>query len=182
MIRFLCLPVVLIAAVYLQGCSGGGEPAEHKADSAINIEKSIQFHREMVSEENQEIEDFCTRYQWHMKITGTGLRYMKVSKGEGVPVGEGDIVLVAYELKLLTGEIILNVSTERPDTAIIGRNTINRGIDEGLRFMNSGDRFRFIVPSHLGFGFLGDFERIPFRSALVYDLTLLRRLGRKNSS
>lgn len=179
MIRFVCLPVVLIAAIYFHGCSGEREPAENKAEPVINNEEIIRFHREMVTEENQEIEDFCSRYHWNMEITGTGLRYMRVSRGEGTPVEEGDTVLVTYTLKLLTGDVMLNVGSEKPDTVIIGRNTINRGIDEGLRFMNSGDRYRFIVPSHLGYGLLGDFERIPFRSALVYDLTVLGRPGRE---
>lgn len=173
------LLVLFFSTFCLFGCTGDPEPAEQKGRSGVNQEEIIQFHREMVMEENQEIENFCARYHWHMESSGTGLRYMVVSKGKGKPAGEGDTVLVAYELKLLTGEVIMNVGSENPDTAVIGRNSINRGIDEGLRLMNTGDRFRFIVPSHLGFGLLGDFGRIPFRATLVYDLTMLTHLKRE---
>jgi FKBP-type peptidyl-prolyl cis-trans isomerase len=39
--------------------------------------------------------------------------------------------------------------------------------------MNVGDRAKFIVPSHLAFGLLGDQKMIPPQATLVYDVELI---------
>jgi len=39
--------------------------------------------------------------------------------------------------------------------------------------MRVGDKAKFIVPSHLGHGLSGDFEKIPPLTTLVIDLELV---------
>jgi FKBP-type peptidyl-prolyl cis-trans isomerase len=40
--------------------------------------------------------------------------------------------------------------------------------------MHVGDRAKFIVPSHLAFGLLGDQNKIPQHATLVYDIELVK--------
>ena len=39
--------------------------------------------------------------------------------------------------------------------------------------MKVGDKAKFIIPSHLAFGLLGDENKIPKRATLVYDVELI---------
>ncbi len=44
---------------------------------------------------------------------------------------------------------------------------------QGILFLKTGDRVKFILPSHLAFGLAGDGDKIPAKAALVYDIELL---------
>ncbi|MGE5317418.1 MAG: FKBP-type peptidyl-prolyl cis-trans isomerase, partial [Chloroflexota bacterium] len=36
-----------------------------------------------------------------------------------------------------------------------------------------GDHAKFVIPSHLGFGLIGDQNKVPPKSTLIYDIELL---------
>ena len=39
--------------------------------------------------------------------------------------------------------------------------------------MRAGDKARFIIPPHLAYGLLGDENRIPARSIIIYQVELV---------
>jgi FKBP-type peptidyl-prolyl cis-trans isomerase len=43
-----------------------------------------------------------------------------------------------------------------------------------LRLLRAGDKAKFIVPSHLAYGWIGDSKNIPTRAVLVYDVNVLQ--------
>jgi FKBP-type peptidyl-prolyl cis-trans isomerase len=56
---------------------------------------------------------------------------------------------------------------------VVGQGEVEPGLDEGIRLLHSGDKARFILPPHLAYGLIGDENKIPARSVIVYDLTVL---------
>ena len=133
-------------------------------------EQLINVNKKMVITEDELINDFTDRYQWKMNTTGTGLRYMIYSKGEGPAVMPGMEAHIAYSVVLLNGDTCY-ASLDK--SFIIGKGKIEPGLDEGLRMMHEGDKAKFILPSHLAFGLLGDRRSIPQKATLVYDVHLL---------
>jgi FKBP-type peptidyl-prolyl cis-trans isomerase FkpA len=136
-------------------------------DSLLNYNKTI------VKTEDQEIEDMINRYGWKMVKSPTGLRIMIYKKGTGAKAAKGKSATIRYEIRLINGDLCYSPSQKSPRVFMIGHSEIETGVDEGILSMRVGDRAKFIVPSHLAFGLLGDQEKIPPKSTLIYDIELL---------
>lgn len=134
----------------------------------------ITYNQQIVQSENQEIDDFIRRYHWKMNTTPTGLRFLIYKKGNGISAQKGEIVTLHYTIKKLTGDLIYSTVPDHPVEFEIGKHELNNGLEEGILLMKTGDRAKFILPSHLAYGLLGDLNKIPLRTILVYDVALLK--------
>lgn len=123
--------------------------------------------------ETQKILDFIERHGWEMIDTGTGLKYMIYEQGSGAEVQSNDIVSIHYSVWLLTGELIYSSRDIGLKSFRVGRGGVESGLEEGILLLRVGDRARFIIPSHLAHGFLGDGAKIPKRAPILYDIELV---------
>lgn len=108
-----------------------------------------------------------------MNKTGTGLRYLIYKKGEGVKAEKEKFVKIKYKVNLITGTPCYSSEKEGPKEFLIGKAEVESGLEEGILLMRVGDKAKFIIPSHLAFGLLGDEDKIPKRATLVYDVELM---------
>jgi FKBP-type peptidyl-prolyl cis-trans isomerase FkpA len=127
-------------------------------------------NRYMVVAEEEQMDNFVRRYGWEMTKTGTGLRYMIYHHGSGLMVERGKIISLEYEVRLLTGDLIYSSAEDGRLTFLVGRGGVPSGVEEGIKNLREGDKAKFILPSHLAYGLLGDDKRIPPRAVLVYDI------------
>lgn len=119
------------------------------------------------SEEN-EIDNYIKRRGWDdMKRMDNGLRIWEYDKGSGKPVEYNKMAVVSYSVESITGKMIYE---NEVDTIVVGKNEPNIGVDKALQMLNYGSRARLILPSHLGYGVMGDGDRIGHNLVLVYDL------------
>ncbi|MCK9219702.1 MAG: FKBP-type peptidyl-prolyl cis-trans isomerase [Bacteroidales bacterium] len=132
----------------------------------------IKFNRQVVKTEADEIEDFIQRYHWKMNTSETGLRYMIYKNGNGEKAKKGKTVVLNYTLKLINGEVVYSTDGEKKFETEIGKSHLTNGLEEGVLLMRTGDKAKFILPSHLAFGLLGDQNKIPQRAILIYDVEL----------
>ena len=137
-------------------------------DSLLNYNKAV------VKTEDQEIEDLIQRYGWKMVKTPTGLRYMIYKQGSGERAVKGKKTMIRYEVRLINGNLCYSSAEKGPKEFIIGQGAVEVGTEEGILLMRVGDRAKFIVPSHLAFGLLGDQDKIPPKSTLIYDIELIK--------
>jgi len=49
---------------------------------------------------------------------------------------------------------------------------VESGLHEVMKYLREGDRAVVIIPSHLAFGLLGDLDKVPPFSTVVYDIYL----------
>jgi len=124
-----------------------------------------------VSEESI-IDDYISRYHWKMNKTGSGLRYMIYRTSHGRKTASGDIVSLKYSLELINGQPCYSSAIDGPIKFVIGKSTVERGLEEGVLLMKKGEKAKFILPSHLGNGLQGDMKKIPKKAVLVYDVEL----------
>ena len=108
-----------------------------------------------------------------MTETGTGLRYRIVKQGDTALIKTKDIVSMEYEVRLLDGEVIYSSKEFGPKVFVVGRGGVESGLEEALLHLHKGDVAEIILPSHLAFGLLGDGDRIPPKSALVYKVKII---------
>ena len=168
---FLLLALLLVSfpsCVEEPGTSRSTKHLGMMGDSLLN------YNRGIVLTEDQQIEDFISRYGWRMNKTGTGLRYMIFKKGTGKKAEKGKIAVIRFTVKLLNGNLCYSSDKNGPKEFRIGYGGIESGVEEGILYMHVGDRGKFIVPSHLAFGLLGDQNKIPQRATLVYDIELVK--------
>lgn len=172
-IQRIALPLMFVLLL-LTGCDNVVKDSIPSSDIRPSNDSVITYNKQMVKTENQEIEDFIKRYKWKMKQTPTGLRYMIYRLGKGPTAAPGNQVKIDYSVRLLTGEEIYNSKELGSKEIIIGKREIETGVEEGLLMLRTGDKAKLIVPSHLAHGLLGDLKKIPERSALVYEIEILK--------
>ena len=56
---------------------------------------------------------------------------------------------------------------------LVDQSEVESGLQEAIKLLSTGDRAKFIIPSHIAHGLLGDLNKIPPLRTLVIDLTLL---------
>jgi len=170
------LPLQLFSILFFTVATGCvDEPKTVQSTSHIRFldDSLVNFNRQVVMAENQEIDDYISRYRWRMQMSPTGLRYMIYQHGSGTRVIKGATVRIRYSISLLTGEDIYSSKEPASRDFLVGHGGVESGIEEGILLLRKGDRAKFIVPSHLAFGLLGDLNKIPERAALVYDIEVL---------
>lgn len=161
---------ISIAAISLYSCTED-EPEHVVVD--WDKEKSTKLHHILAKEEDVDIRLFLARHaEWKMQKTGSGLQYYIYEHGEGDSVKVGNIVQVEYEISLLDGTICYATADDEVEEFVVDRAQIESGIQEGVKLLHQGDKVKFIFPSHLGHGLIGDMDKIPPLTPLVVDLYL----------
>ncbi|MFH0866292.1 MAG: FKBP-type peptidyl-prolyl cis-trans isomerase [Bacteroidota bacterium] len=130
-------------------------------------------NKQLVKAEDEQIRDFIKRYGWDMNETGTGLRYLIYYNGNGAKAEAGKTAKINFEVKLITGDICYTSKNDGAKEFIIGKSNEISGLEEGILLMKEGDKAKFVIPSHLAFGLLGDEDKIPKRATLIYDVELI---------
>ncbi len=155
-------------------CSEQPQPSNSTRHLGMMSDSLVNYNRGVVLTEDQQIEDFVARYGWKMNKTATGLRYLIYKKGHGEKTEKGKMAVISYTVRLLNGKLCYSSDKEGLKEFKIGYGGVESGIEEGILLLHVGDRAKFIVPSHLAFGLLGDQNKIPQHATLVYDIELVK--------
>lgn len=170
--RFIAAVLFLLALLLAMGCRTSGRhenTAENTAGEAPDVKESlIKANRYLIRSEEEDIDDFVRRRGWKMEKTGTGLRYSIETAGKGNKARYGQRVTLAYKVLLLTGDVIYDSNELGYKQFTVGRGGVETGLEEGILLLRKGDKAKFILPSHLAYGLLGDSEKIPPRTPIVY--------------
>lgn len=167
--------LVLLFGILLLGC---GQKKEEEKEMSPSERRAFQDsllkeNRRLARKEDRAIEDYIDRYGWEMERSGTGLRYMIEKEGDGKKARKGMLAKVDYRVELLTGDLVYSSDSTGPKSFLIGKDDEVTGLHEGIQYMREGGEAVFIIPAHLAHGLLGDLDRIPMHSALVYHIELL---------
>jgi len=113
----------------------------------------------------------------------SGMTYEVLEKGNGPVPQVGELAAIRF-----TGAYKDNVfddlyKTKEPLYFRVGGNTLLKGIEEAVKVMKVGDRWKLIIPGELAFGAKGRSAspgkpRIPPMAAVEYDLKLVALPGR----
>lgn len=108
------------------------------------------------------------------ETTESGLRYQFIQKGTGKAATKGSKVSVHYKGQLLNGKEFDNsYKRKSPIDFKVGVGQVIEGWDEGIMLLHVGDKARFVIPSHLGYGSRGAGGVIPPNATLIFDVELM---------
>lgn len=167
------LTFLLLICMAILSCKEKQHKLETRKDLQELKEPLIKANQFLLRNEDARIEAFINRHQWVMQKTKTGLRYWIYQHNNGVIALDGKTVALEYTVHLLNGESLYSSKTEGPMILVLGKDKIITGLEEGIFLMQEGDKAKFIIPSHLGFGLAGDDKKVPKKATLVYDLSLI---------
>ena len=163
---------LVIILIILSACDSknNAKRQNQNVSSAKALEKANKY---LIRTEYEDIENYMRRHSLKMEETGSGLRYLIYKKGDGEKAGKGKVVILDYTLSLITGDVIYSSDKDGKKVFKIGQGNVESGLEEAIHFMHVGDKAKLILPAHLAYGLLGDNNKIPPRSILVYDTELV---------
>ncbi|MFT5677392.1 MAG: peptidylprolyl isomerase [Paraglaciecola sp.] len=118
--------------------------------------------------------DFLAKNKANQDVieTASGLQYQVLQKGEGnASPSANSTVKVHYHGLLLDGTVF-DSSVERDEPISFPLNQVIRGWTEGVQLMVVGDKFKFFIPSELGYGDRATGKITP-GSLLIFEVELL---------
>ncbi len=177
--RFGWLLAAMILILVLAAC----QPAEPVYEGALG---EIAPTAEIVPDANAEeqaavdVNDLITvpaaiePIVWDEAVTTeSGLQYIVVTAGEGESPQAGDMVNMHYSASLPDGTMIADsYSTGQPSSAIMGREQLLPGWEEGVLLMKTGGKMQMLLPPELAFGEQG-YGMIPANSQVVLEVELI---------
>jgi FKBP-type peptidyl-prolyl cis-trans isomerase len=168
------LSFLILSIILLSSC-GEEKVIEQADDSGWTQDVSIEMNQAFAAEEDEEIENYLShRPDWQMTKTGTGLRHFIYSKSENNDTAKvGDHVLVDFSIELLDGTICYDSAEDGPESFEVEKADIESGLHEAMQLMCAGDKGLFVLPSQLAHGLIGDEDKIPPLTAVVYDIQLI---------
>ncbi|MGD0341665.1 MAG: FKBP-type peptidyl-prolyl cis-trans isomerase [Bacteroidales bacterium] len=130
------------------------------------------LNRFLVRKDRERIESYIERKNLKMKETPSGLWYLIVSEGTGEYLTDKDTVEMEYECSLLDGTLCYSSRELGPKEIILGKTSIESGLDQGLRMIRPGSAAVFILPPFMAYGLPGDGKKIPSRAVIVYNVRI----------
>lgn len=167
------LMFLAITFLFLVSCESE-ETVEKPQQIDWDTDKSVEFGKSLTKGEEVAIKIYLKqRTHWDVKETGTGLRYWIYEANEGPRIQEGQTIDVRFEVKLLNDSLCYKSEGDEVSSFVVDKADVESGIMEGVKYLTKGDRAKFIIPSHIGHGLLGDLKNIPPLEVLVVDLKIV---------
>lgn len=166
--------IFCVISQLLYSCQRQKSENQQPATYSYSTESLIFANKKAVKAEEQQINDFVERVKWKMFDTGTGLKYNIYESGNGKPARLGNVAELEYTVSMIGGDVIYSSKNLGNKVFTIGKGGIESGLEEGILLLHEGDRAKFIIPSHLAFGLMGDQNKIPPKTTLIYDVKLIK--------
>ena len=162
----------------LTGATGMLTDAEMQS-TMQEFQKQVQAQQEakqkVVGEKNKtEGEAFLAKNKAKagVKTTASGLQYEVEKEGTGPSPKATDTVTVNYKGTLMDGSTF-DSSYDRGQPATFVLNEVIPGWTEGVQLMKVGSKYKFYIPSALGYGDKGAGATIGPNSPLIFEVELL---------
>ncbi len=167
----ILLSYFLVITIALSSCRNNRRP--EIPDKRPGKNEMAGMNSYLVQKDRERILNYIERKNLKMSESPAGLWYMITEEGRGKLFSDNDKIIMEYSCYLLDGTLCYSSGETGPKELVLGKSPMEAGLNEGLRMMKPGARAIFILPPFLAYGFVGDRKKIPPRSIIVYNVTIL---------
>lgn len=141
----------------------------------FTTKQSIELSQHWSKDEAFIIDQFVSRNNWPIEVSGTGVRYYIYAHGTGKQAEGGKVAIVNFEIRLIDADTTLcyKSNPKEPSEFLIEMDNVESGLHEAITYMKEGDKAFIILPHYLAHGLLGDMDKIPPLSPVLYDIELI---------
>lgn len=167
--------MIVVAALALTACSQqqARRPISHSQGSFMK--ESIERNKKLIANEEQQLDSIMKSNPNNKYIAsnkGYWYYFDKEVTTDSIKPKLGDIAYFDYEIKDIKGNVIYSQAELRPQVYRVDKQNIMMGLRDGIKLMNEGETVTFLFPSHMGFGYHGDNNRIGINQPLICTVTL----------
>ncbi|MEY4111043.1 MAG: hypothetical protein RLZZ46_1398 [Bacteroidota bacterium] len=166
------IAAALLTLIY--SCCGQEKVNQEAPDMNQVNRQLININRELIAKESARIDGWIKRNGHSAEKTGTGLRIIRKETHTGQPRPKpGNLVTINYNVKLLDGTECYSTRGKKPEVFKVEMAQVESGLHEGVQYLHKGDKAIFVLPPHLAHGLIGDQEKIPPMSSIIYEIELI---------
>jgi FKBP-type peptidyl-prolyl cis-trans isomerase len=155
------------------GCGDDGRaPAVQRP--VPDKEALIRGNRDAVRLEDHDMDIYQRRVGLETVRTPRGVRYKLLRDVPGENIRPMQWAVVNYRITLLDGTTAYHSEPGQPEWFKVEMDDVESGLHEGIQYLSPGDSAVLIIPSYRAHGLIGDLDRIPPRSTVVYHIGLVR--------
>lgn len=163
-----------LATLLCAGCGDNVPIIEVEEQGNSYKENMINANRVVIQSESTQIDSYLQRHQWTMQELPCGARCLITHPGSGAQVKNDDTVAVTYRLEALDETPFY---TKQIDTLVVGRRQVTQALDDLLPLMRQGNTDAVLIaPSNCAYGVVGDGDRVPSRSVIIYKIKNIKSL------
>ena len=172
--KIIIVPLFLMGIV-IDSCSQqqARRPVSHS--SGTFMKESIQRNKKLVKSEESMIDSIIKsnpNIKYIASDKGYWYHYELENTQDSIRPKRGDVAFFNYEIKDLQGNLIYSEVELKPQVYYVDKENIMMGLRDGIKLMNEGEKVTFLFPSHMGFGYHGDNNRIGTNQPLICTVTL----------
>jgi len=139
------------------------------------IKESVNRNKEMVNSEEDIIKEMVKKdaaHKYYQSTSGFWYKYLKANIQDTITPKTGDVVDIEFEIQDIHGTTIYKKEETTPKIYVVDKQEIMVGLRHAIKLMRKNETISFIFPSHMGYGYLGDKDRIGLNEPLICVVTL----------
>tara|TARA_B100000963_G_scaffold321654_1_gene305133 strand:+ start:48038 stop:48568 length:531 start_codon:yes stop_codon:yes gene_type:complete len=138
------------------------------------FESSIERNIKIRLEEENIFEEIIKNSKIKYHYSNIGFWYSHINKTTKNKPSYGDKVIFSYEIYDIYGDIIYDKNFLQDVDYIIDKDDILPALREGIKVLGEGETAKFLFPSFLCYGYMGDFNKIGINQPLIIIINLLK--------
>lgn len=168
---------VLVAMLAACGDGRTPPPARVGEEHARPDTRLLDENKAIAERESRDIDAWVARQGVAMRSSGTGVRYKLVRDVPGDTARPDQYATVDYAVFLIDGTKCYASEPGRPESFKVEHDNVESGLHEAIQHLSPGDSAVVVIPSHRAFGLIGDQDKIPMRSTIIYHIRLVKLTG-----
>jgi FKBP-type peptidyl-prolyl cis-trans isomerase len=164
---------IALALLVLTACGQNGQTPP-PSPAMDRKEELIDENKRWAEREARDIDLWVRRQGVPFNRSGTGLRWRLVRDVPGDTARPEQLARVHYRLGLLSGDTCYTTEPGRPEDFRVEHDDVESGLHEAIQHLSVGDSAVVVIPSHRAHGLVGDQNKVPMRSPVIYYIGLDR--------
>ncbi len=162
------------AMLLVMACGGEAPPAARSSSSAPERTPAlVRENQEANRIESRDLANYAARHGLRTFISGTGVHHLLLRDLPGDTARPGQWATINYRLELLNGTACGASDPGRPESFKVEMDHVESGLHEAIQHLSPGDSAVVLIPSYRAHGLLGDLDKVPMRSSVVYHIGLV---------